>query len=115
MRRDGLSVADPGIGTRGGSIDLLTALDLLGKAEQSRDVWRRSAGLNRERTELAEARVAELEAALAEYANPQHWGIDRTDFQYPKCVWIGPGADQRVPNAPEVARAALAAVRQEGT
>jgi hypothetical protein len=26
-------MADPGIGTRGGSIDLLTALDLLGKAE----------------------------------------------------------------------------------
>jgi hypothetical protein len=99
-------MSDPGIGTEdfvryccgepdcpndcerksGGSIDLLTALDLLGKAEQSRDTWRRIAE-QRKGAELqasfwksrydvqhgtvhrledavaaAEARVAELEA-----------------------------------------------------
>jgi hypothetical protein len=47
-------MADPGIGTRG-SIDLLTALDLLGKAEDQ--LAHAADALVR-----AEARVAELEA-----------------------------------------------------
>jgi chromosome segregation ATPase len=60
---------DPGIGTRG-SIDLLTALDLLGKAEaqvaELRDQVKGAeldAGFHRADTEQALARVAELEAA----------------------------------------------------
>jgi hypothetical protein len=66
-------MAEPGIGTRGGSIDLLTALDLLGKAE---------------------ARVAELEAALTFYANPENYMPIANDLGNRAC-------------------AALAAVRQE--
>jgi hypothetical protein len=34
-----------------------------------------------------------LRDALAVYANPQHWALDRYDMDYPKCIWIGPGAE----------------------
>jgi hypothetical protein len=93
-------MADPGIGTRpcqcdaprcerdgcqdkatnGGSIDLLTALDLLGKAE---------------------ARVAELEAALEQLLA----------VETPNGLRSGAGA--QVAAMRTIARAALAAVRQE--
>lgn len=46
--------------------------------------------------------------ALEQYADPRNWGIER-DFRYPRAVWIGPGADQSVPDALGIARAALAA------
>ena len=59
-----------------------------------------------ERLEAAEAEVARLREALAVYADHRHWGIER-EFRYPRAVWIGPGADQTVPDAPGVARAAL--------
>jgi hypothetical protein len=83
-----------------GSIDLLTALDLLGKAEQSRDTWRRIAE-QRKGAELqasfwksrydvqhgtvhrledavaaAEARVAELEADNAELLDSRKSWMD---------------------------------------
>jgi hypothetical protein len=116
-------VADPGVGTRGGSIDLLTALDLLGKAEQSRDTWRRIAE-QRKGAELqasfwksrydvqhgtvhrledavaaAEARVAELEAERAGYATILH------------DVLLSAPADVQRAGLERIA--ALAAVRQE--
>lgn len=47
--------------------------------------------------------------ALAKYADPRHWGIERESFGYPRAVWIGPGANQRFPDAPGIARAALEA------
>jgi hypothetical protein len=82
-----------------GSIDLLTALDLLGKAE---------------------ARVAELEAALAPFADGSNWhhnfdgsGIifhlgqyDRQDKEAIEAAKVAIVEGRR-------ARAALAAVRQE--
>jgi hypothetical protein len=53
-------------------------------------------------------RVTELEAALREYADARHWGLQRFDLQHPAAVWIGPGADDLpIPDAPALARDAL--------
>jgi predicted lysophospholipase L1 biosynthesis ABC-type transport system permease subunit len=52
----------PGVG---GSIDLLTALDLLGKAEQERDEANAACESHEVERTMAEARVAELEHQLA--------------------------------------------------
>jgi hypothetical protein len=56
-----------------------------------------------------EVRVRELESALEVYADARHWAISRDEFRHPSAVWIGPGATDRIPDAPGVARAALAA------
>jgi len=53
-----------------------------------------------------EAENARLREALAKYADARHWGMER-DFRYPRAVWIGPGADQPVPDPPGIARSAL--------
>ena len=53
-------------------------------------------------------RIESLEAALRVYANPQHWALERFDLAHPKCVYIGPGAEGAIPNAPGPARVALA-------
>ena len=58
--------------------------------------------------EAAEADRDRLREALAVYADHRNWGIER-EFKYPRAVWIGPGADSSVPDAPGIARAALAA------
>jgi hypothetical protein len=94
------------------SIDLLTALDLLGKAEAERDAL--AADVFREhgaveswslRAERAEARVAELEAAIIEYF-PNRGGAAHNLA----CAWfLGSPCDCGL----ERLRAALAAVRQE--
>jgi hypothetical protein len=89
-------VADPGVGTRGGSIDLLTALDLLGKAEESRDTWRQTAFASA--VKLQE-RVAELETERAGYATILH------------DVLLSAPADVQRAGLERIA--ALAAVRQE--
>jgi hypothetical protein len=79
-------VADPGIGTRGESIDLLTALDLLGKAE---------------------ALVAELEAVS------ESRRITIQDLQ--GVALNGPPSDSwgRLQRIDALCTTALAAVRQE--
>jgi hypothetical protein len=78
------------------------------------------AGRITDRADIAEAELAGLREtvtalteALKVYGNYQHWAIDRTDWDFPKCIWIGPGATERVPNAPEIALAALARLRPQ--
>jgi hypothetical protein len=52
------------------------------------------------------ARLEAAERALADFANPQHWAIDRSPiYAHPKCVWIGTYEVSPVDHA----RAALAA------
>jgi UDP-N-acetyl-D-mannosaminuronic acid transferase (WecB/TagA/CpsF family) len=99
-------MSDPGIGTRDGSIDLLTALDLLGKAEAQ--VAELTSVANtadedylRERNvrQVAETRVAELEAALNSVIVMEQTSDEGYRRIYNKCQFV--------------ARDALAAVRQE--
>ena len=51
--------------------------------------------------------LRELREALEQYADPRHWAISRNGFRNPSCIWIGPGAEDAVPNAVGIARAAL--------
>jgi hypothetical protein len=54
--------------------------------------------------QLQARRIAELEDALRQFANPQHWGVTR-DLGEPVCTWIGTYRKSPV----EVAREALGA------
>jgi hypothetical protein len=57
---------------------------------------------------LQAQRIGLLEAALRQYANPQHWGISRDDLDHRVVSWIGPGAEKAgLPDAMQVAREAL--------
>lgn len=57
---------------------------------------------------LQAQRIAELEDALRQYANPQHWGISRDDLNHRVISWIGPGAEKAgMPDAMQIAREVL--------
>jgi hypothetical protein len=73
-----------------------------------RDWWEKAANANDARAEQAVAERDRLREALTVYADARHWAIRRNETRYPDCIWIGPGAEETVPNAPETARAALA-------
>jgi hypothetical protein len=75
--------------------DIETLLAALSRVEQERDEARR---------------------ALDVYADYRHWAIERPEFEHPKAIWIGPGADApTVPHPTRVAEMALssAAVGRE--
>ncbi len=55
------------------------------------------------------SRLQEAERALRAYADARNWAISRDEFRHPSAVWIGPGAEDKYPNAPQLARDALAA------
>lgn len=58
--------------------------------------------------QLQARRITELEAALRQYANPQHWGISRDDLNHRVVSWIGPGAEKAgMPDPMQIARDAL--------
>ena len=71
--------------------------------------------------EAAEADVARLREALTVYADGRNWAISRDDLALPVTAWVGPAwvgpgavTKRGVPDAPAVARAALAAPTKEG-
>jgi hypothetical protein len=103
----------------GGSIDLLTALDLLGKAEQERDEANAACESHEVERTMAEARVAELEAdvdlARSGIPDPMHPSIppEFVDGLVGAQIVLAGALGHCDPGDVAAARAALAAVRQE--
>jgi hypothetical protein len=84
------------------------AIDAAEPVERERvtALWREAAAALE--PERGEDEVTRLRRALEVYADPKNWAIRRGPSTYADCIWVGPGAVDRVyPDGPGVARAAL--------